>query len=79
MVLTFTPNDDLKGPEGQPCTMVVRTLHWTVPHYSVWGLPFFLFYSTRASQFLHEKPNQSFLRTMLCYLLSPLVSQPFLT
>ncbi|KAB2079944.1 hypothetical protein ES319_A05G036600v1 [Gossypium barbadense] len=61
-----------QGPEGQPCTMVVRTLHWTVPHYSVWGLPFFLFYSTRASQFLHEKPNQSFLRTMLCYLLSPL-------
>ncbi|TYH15382.1 hypothetical protein ES288_A05G037400v1 [Gossypium darwinii] len=61
-----------QGPEGQPCTMVVKTLHWTVPHYSVWGLPFFLFYSTRASQFLHEKPNQTFLRTMLCYLLSPL-------
>ncbi|KAB2079943.1 hypothetical protein ES319_A05G036500v1 [Gossypium barbadense] len=61
-----------KRPEGQPCTMVVKTLHWTVPHYSVWGLPFFLFYSTRASQFLHEKPNQTFLRTMLCYLLSPL-------
>ncbi|KAE9464592.1 hypothetical protein C3L33_03501, partial [Rhododendron williamsianum] len=22
-----------QGPEGQTCTMVVRTLHWTVPHY----------------------------------------------
>ncbi|XVF48845.1 hypothetical protein PTKIN_Ptkin03bG0221100 [Pterospermum kingtungense] len=61
-----------RGPEGQPCTMVVRTLHWAVPHYWVWGLPFFLFYSTRASQFLHERPNQTILRTLLCYLLSPL-------
>lgn len=69
-------NDDLnKGPEGQACTMVVRTPHWTVPHYWVWGLPFFLFYSTRASQFLHERPNQSILKTLLCYLLSPMVSQ----
>ncbi|XP_021277052.1 probable flavin-containing monooxygenase 1 [Herrania umbratica] len=61
-----------QGPEGQACTMVVRTLHWTVPHYWVWGLPFFLFYSTRASQFLHERPNQSILGTLLCYLLSPM-------
>ncbi|XP_022756406.1 probable flavin-containing monooxygenase 1 [Durio zibethinus] len=61
-----------QGPEGQPCTMVVRTLHWTVPHYWVWGLPFFLFYSTRSSQFLHERPNQTILRTLLCYLLSPM-------
>ncbi|KAK8262053.1 hypothetical protein V6Z11_D13G230800 [Gossypium hirsutum] len=36
-----------EGPEGQPCTMVVRTLHWTVPHYWLWGLPFYLFYSPR--------------------------------
>ncbi|XP_011039928.1 PREDICTED: probable flavin-containing monooxygenase 1 [Populus euphratica] len=61
-----------QGPEGQPCTMVVRTLHWTVPHYWVWGLPFFLFFSTRSSQFIHERPNQSLLRTMLCLLLSPM-------
>ncbi|XP_028759964.1 probable flavin-containing monooxygenase 1 [Neltuma alba] len=61
-----------QGPEGQPCTMVVRTLHWTVPHYRIWGLPFFLFYSTRASQFLHERPNQGFLKTLLCLLLSPM-------
>ncbi|KAK7848398.1 putative flavin-containing monooxygenase 1 [Quercus suber] len=61
-----------EGPEGQPCTMVVRTLHWTVPHYWIWGLPFYMFYSTRSSQFLHEKPNQSFLKTLLCLLLSPM-------
>ncbi|KAE8682598.1 putative flavin-containing monooxygenase 1 [Hibiscus syriacus] len=28
--------EENQGPEGQPCTMVVRTLHWTVPHYWVW-------------------------------------------
>lgn len=62
-----------QGPKGQPCTMVVRTLHWTVPHYWVWGLPFFFFYSTRSSQLLHPRPNQSLLRTLLCLLvLSPL-------
>ncbi|PON38636.1 Dimethylaniline monooxygenase, N-oxide-forming [Trema orientale] len=64
-----------QGPEGKPCTMVVRTLHWTVPHYWVWGLPFFLFYSTRSSQFLHERPNQNFLKVLLCSLFSPLVKQ----
>ncbi|KAG5243570.1 hypothetical protein OIU78_002673 [Salix suchowensis] len=63
-----------QGPEGKPCTMVVRTLHWTVPHYWVWGLPFFLFFSTRSSQFIHESPNQSLLRAMLCLLLSPMRS-----
>ncbi|KAL2503344.1 putative flavin-containing monooxygenase 1 [Forsythia ovata] len=61
-----------QGPQGKPCTMVVRTLHWTVPHYSVWGLPFYMFYSTRASQFLHERPNQGFLRSLLCHLMSPM-------
>ncbi|KAL0426753.1 UNVERIFIED_CONTAM: putative flavin-containing monooxygenase 1 [Sesamum latifolium] len=61
-----------QGEEGQACTMVVRTLHWTVPHYSVWGLPFYMFYSTRASQFLHQTPNQGFLRTLLCHMLSPM-------
>ncbi|KAM7459302.1 hypothetical protein LguiA_036296 [Lonicera macranthoides] len=61
-----------QGPEGQACTMVVRTLHWTVPHYSIWGLPFYLFYSTRSSQFLHQRPNQGLLRTLLCHLASPM-------
>ncbi|XP_027368736.1 probable flavin-containing monooxygenase 1 [Abrus precatorius] len=61
-----------QGPEGQPCTMLARTLHWTVPHYWIWGLPFFLFYSTRSSQFMHERPNQGLLRTLLCLMLSPL-------
>ncbi|KAI4316443.1 hypothetical protein L6164_024421 [Bauhinia variegata] len=61
-----------KGPEGQPCTMVIRTLHWTVPSYWIWGLPFFLFYSTRSSQFLHQKPNQNLLMALLCLLSSPM-------
>ncbi|XP_022147575.1 probable flavin-containing monooxygenase 1, partial [Momordica charantia] len=61
-----------QGGEGEACTMVVRGLHWTVPHYWVWGLPFFLFFSTRSSQFLHERPNQSFLKTLLCLFLSPM-------
>ncbi|PKI52411.1 hypothetical protein CRG98_027192 [Punica granatum] len=61
-----------QGEGGQPCTMVIRTLHWTVPAYWIWGLPFFLFYSTRSSQFLHERPNQAFLKSLLCPLLSPL-------
>nr|GEW46935.1 probable flavin-containing monooxygenase 1 [Tanacetum cinerariifolium] len=56
---------------GLACTMVVRTLHWTVPHYSVWGLPFYLFYSTRFSQFRHQSPNQGPLRTLLYRVLSP--------
>ncbi|XP_061369052.1 probable flavin-containing monooxygenase 1 [Gastrolobium bilobum] len=60
-----------QGPEGQACTMVIRTLHWVVPHYWIWGLPFFLFYSTRSSQFLHERPNQGLLKALLCLLLSP--------
>ncbi|XP_073279059.1 probable flavin-containing monooxygenase 1 [Primulina huaijiensis] len=60
-----------QGPEGQTCTMVIRTLRWTVPHYSVWGLPFSMFYSTRAAQFLHERPNQGFFRSLVCTALSP--------
>ncbi|KAK9075772.1 hypothetical protein SSX86_004101 [Deinandra increscens subsp. villosa] len=61
-----------QGEEDQgSCTMVVRTSHWIVPHYSIWGLPFYLFYSTRFSQFLHPRPNQGLLRTLICHLLSP--------
>ncbi|KAI9118076.1 hypothetical protein K1719_010408 [Acacia pycnantha] len=58
--------------EGKPCTMVIRTLHWTVPSYWIWGLPFFLFYSTRSSQFLQERPNQTLFRALLCLLSSPM-------
>ncbi|XP_031092327.1 probable flavin-containing monooxygenase 1 [Ipomoea triloba] len=61
-----------QGADGQACTMVIRTLHWTVPHYSIWGFPFYLFYSTRSSQFLYERPNQGLFRTLLCHMLSPL-------
>ncbi|GAB4853682.1 monooxygenase [Ancistrocladus abbreviatus] len=61
-----------QGEGGQPCTMVIRTLHWTVPHYWIWGLPFYLFYSTRSSQFIHERPDQSLFRTLACLFLSPM-------
>ncbi|XP_021750104.1 probable flavin-containing monooxygenase 1 [Chenopodium quinoa] len=61
-----------QGPDGKACTMVIRTLHWTVPHYSIWGLPFYLFYSTRSSQYIHERPDQNSLRALMCLLLSPM-------
>ncbi|XP_057544417.1 probable flavin-containing monooxygenase 1 [Amaranthus tricolor] len=61
-----------QGEDGKACTMVIRTLHWTVPHYSIWGLPFYLFYSTRFSQFIYERPDQNILRTLACLLLSPM-------
>uniref|UniRef100_A0A453IY19 Flavin-containing monooxygenase n=2 Tax=Aegilops tauschii TaxID=37682 RepID=A0A453IY19_AEGTS len=61
-----------QGDGGQACTMLVRTLHWMVPSYSIWGLPFFLFYSTRFSQLFYERPNQGFFRSLLCRLMSPL-------
>jgi len=62
-----------EGIEGKPCTMLIRTLHWTVPHYWIWGLPFFLFFSTRFSQLLHERPNQGLLKALLCFISSPMV------
>ncbi|KAH6818394.1 flavin-dependent monooxygenase 1 [Perilla frutescens var. frutescens] len=61
-----------QGGGGEACTMVVRTVHWTLPHYKVWGLPFYIFYSTRASHFLHQQPNQGFIRNLLCNMLSPM-------
>ncbi|KAI4337211.1 hypothetical protein L6164_015656 [Bauhinia variegata] len=64
--------DLLKGAKGQPCTMVIGTLHWTIPSYWIWGLPFFLFYSTRSSQFLYQRPNPNLFGAFLCLSLSPL-------
>ncbi|XP_074271632.1 putative flavin-containing monooxygenase 1 [Silene latifolia] len=61
-----------QGPDGKPCTMIIRTLHWTVPHYSIWGLPFYLFYSTRSSQFIHERPNQNVFKALAGLFLSPM-------
>ncbi|XBH58135.1 hypothetical protein VPH35_079620 [Triticum aestivum] len=61
-----------QGEGGQACTMLVRTLHWVVPSYSIWGLPFSMFYSTRLSQLFYERPNQGFFRSLLCRLMSPL-------
>ncbi|CAJ2661727.1 unnamed protein product [Trifolium pratense] len=66
-----------QGPEGQSCTMIIRSLHWTLPHYSMWGVPFYLFYATRSAQFLHQTPNQGLLKSILCFLLF-LVAASFL-
>ena len=63
----------LAGEGGQPCTMLVRTKHWVVPSYSIWGLPFFIFFSTRFSQLFYQRPNMGFFRFLLCLLMSPLV------
>ena len=65
----------ITGEDGQPCTMVIRTLHWTVPHYSIWGLPFFLFFSTRSAQFIHDRPNQGLFRSLACRLMTPVVTK----
>ncbi|RHN72348.1 putative flavin-containing monooxygenase [Medicago truncatula] len=64
-----------EGPEGKPCTMIVRRLHWILPHFWIWGVPFFMFYSTRSAQFLHQTPNQGLLKTLVRFLLSPMVNK----
>ncbi|CAN0881218.1 Probable flavin-containing monooxygenase 1 [Linum grandiflorum] len=61
-----------QGPEGKACTMVIRTLHWTIPDFYVWGLPLFFFFSTRSSQFINPRPNQGLLRAFFCLVSSPL-------
>ncbi|CAN1170449.1 Probable flavin-containing monooxygenase 1 [Linum perenne] len=70
--LTLECAEANEGPEGKPCTMIIRTLHWTVPDYLVWGLPLFYFLSTRSSQFFNPRPDQGLLRTLLCLLSTPL-------
>ncbi|ERN05516.1 hypothetical protein AMTRI_Chr12g234360 [Amborella trichopoda] len=61
-----------QGPDGKPCTVVIRTLHWIVPPTDyIWGVPFHLLYGARSAQFLHEKPSQTFFREVLCRLFAP--------
>lgn len=61
-----------QGPDGQPLTMVVRSLHWVSPHYWIWGLPFHTMYTSRFGQFLWESPNEGALKTAASFLLSPI-------
>ncbi|PWA71707.1 hypothetical protein CTI12_AA278120 [Artemisia annua] len=61
-----------KGEDGKACTVVVRTPHWTLPHYSVWGLPFYVFYSNKFSQYFRERPNQGVFRDLVCNVFSPM-------
>ncbi|KAH9305699.1 hypothetical protein KI387_010103 [Taxus chinensis] len=62
-----------QGDGGKSCTMVFRTVHWTVPHYyKCWGVPLPFLYGTRFAQFLLEKPDRSFLLTSIFRLFAPL-------
>ncbi|MFS7967937.1 putative flavin-containing monooxygenase [Helianthus anomalus] len=36
--------------KGNLVPWLLRLCHWIVPHYFIWGLPFYMFYSTRFSQ-----------------------------
>lgn len=57
---------------GYPCTMVFRTVHWTIPSYKVWGVPLSFLYGTRFAQLLLEKPGQSFLQRIILRLFAPM-------
>ncbi|CAO2150683.1 unnamed protein product [Urochloa humidicola] len=61
-----------QGEGVEACTMLVRTPQWMLPSYCIWGLPFFVFYSTRFSQLFYDCPNQGLFRSLLCRLMTPL-------
>ncbi|CAO2148740.1 unnamed protein product [Urochloa humidicola] len=61
-----------QGEGVEACTMLVRTPQWMLPSYCIWGLPFFLFYSTRFAQLFYDRPNQGLFRSLLCRLMTPL-------
>lgn len=57
---------------GYPCTMVFRTVHWTIPSDKVWGVPLSFIYGTRFAQWLLAKPGQSFLESVILRLFAPM-------
>ncbi|XP_024927196.3 probable flavin-containing monooxygenase 1 [Ziziphus jujuba] len=55
-----------------PCTVICRTAHWILPSSNLLGINFgFLFFSRLAGLTLH-KPGETFLLSLLAFLLSPL-------
>ncbi|GLJ07579.1 hypothetical protein SUGI_0070130 [Cryptomeria japonica] len=62
-----------QGGGGKSCTMIFRTVHWTVPYdHKCWGVPLVYLYGTRFTQFLLDKPNRGFLLRSISHLFAPL-------
>lgn len=56
-----------------PCTMILRTVHWFIPNFNVWGISLAFLYFNRFGELFVHKPGEHFLLGLLATLLSPLV------
>ncbi|KAF5193010.1 flavin-dependent monooxygenase [Thalictrum thalictroides] len=55
-----------------PCTVLYRNAHWSIPHYFPWGVPLALLYFNRFAELMIHKPGEGFMLYLLATLLSPL-------
>ncbi|XP_038699237.1 probable flavin-containing monooxygenase 1 isoform X2 [Tripterygium wilfordii] len=55
-----------------PCLMIQRTVHWTLPSSSLWGINIGYLYGNRFSQTLVHSSGQTFMSSLLVALLAPL-------
>ncbi|KAL6956800.1 flavin-containing monooxygenase [Sarracenia purpurea var. burkii] len=55
-----------------PCTMILRTVHWMFPTGNIWGFHLGSLYFNRFSELLVHKPGETFLHSTLATLLSPM-------